>query len=75
MQACPQPLGAYSLVEKAAINQIITEVSLNGDYGSDKKKRCVVQPQGTPLASHRGRVRGKVVGSWGQVNDLASIQR
>lgn len=58
MQACPQPLGAYSLVEKAAINQIITEVSLNGDYGSDKKKRCVVQPQGTPLASGQGEGEG-----------------
>lgn len=45
-------------MEKAAINQIITEVSLNGDYGSDKKKRRVVQPQGTPLASGQGEGEG-----------------
>lgn len=46
-------------MEEADINQIITEVNLNGDYGSDEKKRRVVQPQGAPFPKHPGgRWRG-----------------
>lgn len=51
-------------MEEADINQIITEVNLNGDYDSDEKERHVVQPQGAPFPKHSAGRR------WGDGDQL-----